>query len=287
MAEGKPPKKQAKLAHAASDKQSLDLWILQDIATEPDTVATKLKRMKHDTTLLWIAKELLAERKVVGFMGGHRRVARGEQDYATCARLARQISRQGCVVLQGGGPGAMEASALGAYFSEFPDEDLDAALEMLSKAPDFNERESWLGAAIQVLERFPAKSNSLLSLGTPTWVYGNEPTNVFSTLIAKCFSNALREEFLTAQAKDAVFFFPGSMGTFQEAFQIGCLVHYDLSTCKLVFVGKEFWLKETHIYAAIEDWAVKQSGKWDKQHGLLTLLDNKEKDLLQFASDKV
>ena len=38
------------------------------------------------------------------------------------------------------------------------------------------------------------------SLGIPTWFYGHEPPNVFCDVIAKYFSNAIREEGLLARS---------------------------------------------------------------------------------------
>lgn len=265
--------------------RTLDETIMHAIATQEHTLAVEQQRLQHDANLLWQARKLLGGRKVCGFMGGHRRVMRGSREFATCAKLALLLAQSDCVVLQGGGPGAMEAAALGAYFSQFDqaNDKLEVALEMLALAPDFADQQGWLGRANEVLDKFPSTSNKLLSLGVPTWVYGHEPSNVFSTQICKCFSNALREEFLAKQCNHSVYFFPGSMGTFQEAFQVGCLVHYDLSTTRLVFVGKEFWTTEVKLYPMLEDWAKKQGkGKWEPENFLLSLQG--EDQLLKFAA---
>ncbi|KAH9253956.1 hypothetical protein BASA81_008080 [Batrachochytrium salamandrivorans] len=272
------------LSFKSDEGRTLDETIMHEIATQEHTLAVEQQRLQHDANLLWQARKLLGGRKVCGFMGGHRRVMRGSKEFATCAKLALLLAQSDCVILQGGGPGAMEAAALGAYFSQFDlgNDKLDLALDILALAPDFTDQKNWLAQANEVLNKFPSTSNKLLSLGVPTWVYGHEPSNLFSTQLCKCFNNALREEFLTKECNHTVYFFPGSMGTFQEAFQVGCLVHYNLSHTRLVFVGKEFWTKEIQLYPMLEDWASKQGkGKWEPENFLLSLQD--EDQLLKLA----
>ena len=56
------------------------------------------------------------------------------------------------------------------------------------------------------------------NLALPTWFYGHEPTNLFSSYIAKYFANSLREDGLLAIARHGVIYAPGSAGTVQEVF---------------------------------------------------------------------
>ena len=50
------------------------------------------------------------------------------------------------------------------------------------------------------------------SLGIPTWFYGHEPPNAFSSAIAKYFRNAIREDVLLQVCRGGIVFLPGSAG---------------------------------------------------------------------------
>ena len=53
----------------------------------------------------------------------------------------------------------------------------------------------------------------------PTWVYPDEPVNLFSSHIAKYFSNSMREEGLIAIGSHGVVIASDSPGTVREIFQ--------------------------------------------------------------------
>src|SRR5437867_12705360 len=57
------------------------------------------------------------------------------------------------------------------------------------------------------------------SLGVPTWVYPDEPVNLFSSHIAKYFSNSMREEGLIAIGSHGVVIASDTPGTVREVFQ--------------------------------------------------------------------
>jgi len=53
----------------------------------------------------------------------------------------------------------------------------------------------------------------------PTWVYPDEPVNLFSSQIAKYFSNSMREEGLIAIGSHGVVIASDTPGTVREVFQ--------------------------------------------------------------------
>ena len=220
----------------------------------PPAILEALARRLHDHAITDALEELLvsARRAPVAIMGGHG-MARGSGDYAAVARMARELSRRGFLVTSGGGPGAMEASHLGAYFAARDDGDLDPAISTLATAPGYRDRR-WLAAAFEVRERFdPALAAP--SLGIPTWTYGHEPPNPFATHIAKYFANSVREDGLLAIATGGVVFAPGSAGTIQEIFQDAAQNHYGTAGGRIspmALLGVEYWTERFPIMAVLE-----------------------------------
>jgi predicted Rossmann-fold nucleotide-binding protein len=156
-------------------------------------------------------------RRIIGVMGSHG-TARTDVTYKLVAQLAWQLRQEGFSIVSGGGPGIMEAANLGAYFSNYLTSDLDAALALLAKAPDYtSDPTGYVAAAKEVRTRYPNDSGE--SLAIPTWAYSTEPTGQFSSKIGKYFANSIREDGLLAIAADGVVFARGSEGTLQEVFQ--------------------------------------------------------------------
>ncbi len=176
--------------------------------------------------------------KVVAIMGGHS-LKRDADTYRTVATIARSLTRNGHLVVTGGGPGAMEAGNLGAWLSTADDSALDDAIATLSVATDFSTQE-YLDASIAVVERYPDGAESL---AIPTWFYGHEPTNDFATAVAKYFSNSIREDGLLAIATHGVIYTPGAAGTVQEVFMDATQNHYDVFgvISPMVFVDTAYW----------------------------------------------
>src|SRR5690606_2603373 len=183
-------------------------------------------------------------RRVVGVMGGHA-LRRGSDDYAAAALLGHRLAEEGFLVATGGGPGAMEAANLGAWAGE--ETLLAQALHQLARVPDFApDIAAWVRPALRLrLETGRAHQGPrrVRSLGIPTWYYGHEPPTAFAQVIAKFFSNALREDLLLAHSRDGLVVLPGAAGTVQEVFQMATRLYYEVDgpPRPLVLVGREHW----------------------------------------------
>ncbi len=152
--------------------------------------------------------------EVVAVMGGHK-MRRDDPSFSKVARIASRLSQAGYFVTSGGGPGAMEASNLGAYFSEKSDDDLEAVIAALAAQTTFDD-DLYFEKAYEIIDRYPTGRPSL---AVPTWFYGHEPTNLFASHVAKYFANSIREDGMLAIARHGVIFSPGSAGTIREVFR--------------------------------------------------------------------
>jgi predicted Rossmann-fold nucleotide-binding protein len=211
----------------------------------PDSMGDQLAIALHDHAIsdaLDDATRRLNPRTMVGVMGGHGLV-RGDPGYRAAMELGSTLARAGRTVLTGGGPGAMEAANLGAYLSAWPDA-APEALSILSEAPSYSPLiDDWLGVARAVRLRWPA-GRAGHSLSIPTWFYGHEPTNVFATMIAKYFTNALREDTLLHRCRGGIVYLPGKAGTVQEIFQAGTENFYAADPtliAPMILVGLDYW----------------------------------------------
>ena len=225
-------------AYAWADPSGHDLY---------DLVAQSL----HDVAVDDALEEAVAERLVVGVMGGHD-LARGSDGYAAAARLGRGLTRAGFTVATGGGPGAMEAANLGAWLAAHEDDALGAALAVLADVPSYSpDVAAWARAAFEVRRRWP---EGAMSLGVPTWFYGHEPPNVFASDIAKYFKNAIREDVLLHVCRAGVVFLPGRGGTVQEVFQDACENYYAAAgqVAPMVLVGRDAWTDELPVWPLLE-----------------------------------
>lgn len=221
-------------AHYASNRASPPLLV---------ALAQRLHDHAIDDALTdWLGADAApGGRKIVAIMGGHG-LARGTRAYRGVARMAKDLAERGYVLASGGGPGAMEATHLGAWFAGASRADLSAALDALAVAPTYG-GDRWLDSALDVKAGRPGGAESL---AIPTWFYGHEPTNVFATHVAKYFSNSLREDGLLAIAKHGVVFAEGRAGTVQEIFQDACQNHYVTTgvASPMVFYGVAYWTRE-------------------------------------------
>lgn len=246
--------------YAATPDASAYAWF-GDCEARHDAYATALRAL-HDDSIRDALHETLEGRRTVGLMGGHA-MSRTDDAYRQIAHLAHRLADAGHVVLTGGGPGAMEAANLGAADRIGG---LDAALDMVAAVPSFRpDVTAWAQAAFRAKELLGSGSD-IRSIGIPTWFYGHEPPNAFGDLIAKYFSNALREDDLLAGSNDAVVVLEGAAGTVQEIFQSVTPLYYapaDTPLPDLVLVGVQQWTQTVPVWPALQALA---SGKRLAEH---------------------
>ena len=196
-----------------------------------------------------LSPETGPNRRVVGIMGGHQ-LDRDTDLYRRVAHLAWKLSHAGFFVATGGGPGAMEAANLGAALTPYEPNAVDAAIETLAAAPRYKD-DTYLDRALDVRDQYPDRGESL---AVPTWFYGHEPSNLFSTHVAKYFANSIREDGLLAIATHGVIYAPGSAGTIQEVFMDTAQNHYETfgPASPMVFLDQTYWTETKPVYPLVK-----------------------------------
>jgi predicted Rossmann-fold nucleotide-binding protein len=241
--------------------------------SSPGDVLEALARRLHDQAVTEEMDALLERfgdpHRVVAVMGGHS-LSRRDADYRRVAHLAWRLSRDGWLLLSGGGPGAMEATNLGAWLAVLDDAaEIDRAVDELATAPHYKHAE-WLATAFRVRRRFaermpPAPADGPagdlaggrpggVSLGVPTWLYGHEPPNPFASHVAKYFANSLREEGLITLGRGGIVFAPGNAGTIQEVFQDVTQNRYatvEGTLSPMIFLNRAFWSAEKPVFPLV------------------------------------
>lgn len=230
----------------------------------------KLARTLHDHCIGMALTEFVSSfnvKRIIGVMGGHSAL-RTHDTYAQVAHLSKRLTEEGFLMVSGGGPGAMEATHLGAWMAGRSSSELADAIGMLATAPSFT-HPLWLSTAFEVIRRFP--QTTYQSLGVPTWLYGHEPATPFATHIAKLFENSIREDGILTMAFGGIVFSPGSAGTVQEIFQDAVQNHYLTFgiASPMAFLGTKFWTEEMPIYPMLKQLA--DNGKYHNM--LLSISD--------------
>lgn len=246
-----------------------------------DNIKETLARSLHDHSISNALHQFLQNyesRAIIGVMGGHG-IKRTEPQYEQVARLSKSLTEKGFLMISGGGPGAMEATHLGAWMAGRSEEELQEALALLSAAPCFADG-GWLETAMLVRQRWP--QSQYQSLGIPTWLYGHEPSTPLATHIAKYFDNSIREDGILTIAMGGIVYTPGSAGTLQEIFQDAVQNHY-LSygiSSPMCFMGEKYWSEEVPIYTLIQDLVKKGRYK-----NLILSISDHEEDIIKVLQD--
>jgi predicted Rossmann-fold nucleotide-binding protein len=222
-------------------------------------------RALHDNSISQALSQFVTDRKVVGMMGGHK-VARNAPGYRKVVELSKSLSEAGFLMASGGGPGAMEATHLGAHFAGRSSVEIDHALDSISvslRLPDnaadvvsadgtpdpgvLADLHSWQRPAFQIAMSSPRGAESL---AIPTWQYGHEPPTPLASHIAKYYQNSIREDGLLAIATHGVIFTEGRAGTLQEVFQDAAQNYYRSFGwfSPMVLLGTDFWTRRFPVF---------------------------------------
>ena len=225
-------------------------------------------RSIHDNSITQAIRHFTQGRRIAGIMGGHK-LRRDSEAYRQIVLLAKELAEAGLTVASGGGPGAMEATHVGATLAGATGAEVDDALARLATVPELP---SGLGALVaddgtvdadlvERLHRWQAPAFALArshpagaeSLAIPTWHYGHEPPTPLATHIAKYFQNSIREDGLLALAKWGIVFAQGRAGTIQEIFQDAAQNYYRSYDwfSPMVLLGVDYWRHQHPVEAVL------------------------------------
>ena len=94
-----------------------------------DDINETLARTLHDHSMSDALHDFLdgyAEKDIVAVMGGHA-LSRRDKAYRQIVMVSKMLAEHGKLMVSGGGPGAMEATHLGAWLAGRSNDDVDAA----------------------------------------------------------------------------------------------------------------------------------------------------------------
>lgn len=224
----------------------------------------------HDNSILRAMFEFLgaAKQPIVAIMGGHKE-QRGSESYKAVVQIAKRLTEANFLMASGGGPGAMEATHLGALLKGKDSSTVDESIALLMSQPvlpnsmnivdkdgkiDLDlvaQVHQWAVPAVQLLDRL---GDGGTSLAVPTWHYGHEPLTPLATHVAKYFLNSIREDVLLALATNGIIFAPGKAGTLQEVFQDAAQNYYrgEGPFSPMIFLGTRFWRETLPVEKLLE-----------------------------------
>ena len=238
----------------------------------PTDYFTAMMEAVHDNAIREATQDYLkstSTKATVAVMGGHD-LPRNHPVYAKVAFLARELARRSFLPISGGGPGAMEATHLGALHQHAAPAALSRALKELGRLPEIptnlqnivapdgtidrrlvKRAHAWLRPAYRIRRRIKHPGESL---AIPTWLYGHEPTTALATQVAKYFQNSVREDRLLAVATHGVIYVEGRAGTLQEIFQDAAQNYYRVlgDFSPMIFFGTRQWLETLPIVPVLK-----------------------------------
>lgn len=248
------------------DFKAFRYFVANGRAAPSDPYAGMMQAL-HDHSIGRAMHDFLAstERPAAAIMGGHGE-SRDTPNYANVARIAQRMTEAGFLMASGGGPGAMEATHLGALLAGKGEGELREALAHLSMQARLPKTDlvvaedqdatidadllallhGWAKPAVELMRRHAGEGfpETGLSLAVPTWYYGHEPFSPLASHVAKYFQNSIREDVLLALATNGIVYAEGRAGTLQEVFQDAAQNYYrnpGEQFAPVVFFGKEFW----------------------------------------------
>jgi hypothetical protein len=254
------------------DFQTYRYFVMKGRAAPADAVAGMMEAL-HDNSILEAMLEFLRQHpKTAAIMGAHDE-PRGSPTYRQVVAISRKLSAKGYLMASGGGPGAMEATHLGALLSGASQADTAHIVTRLARRvarlPDshavINSRgvpnrklvaqlHAWVVPAYELLGELGKAGRP--SLGVPTWYYGHEPLTPLATRIAKYFQNSVREDVLLALATNGIIFTRGKAGTLREVFQ-SANQNYYLSGSEpfapMVFLDRTYWTEELPVHRLLQN----------------------------------
>jgi len=149
------------------------------------SAASTLEALHDNSISLGVQKLLTQYPRAVAIMGGHKMV-RGSDAYKATALLAYALARNGILVASGGGPGAMEATHLGALFSKQSPKDLKSAITSLTSHPTLPQEaitlvnpdgtinpeiakalHEWFSPTMSILAQFASNAEAGVNLSVP------------------------------------------------------------------------------------------------------------------------
>ncbi len=120
-----------------------------------------------------------------------------------------------------------------------------------------------------------------LNVGVPTWFYGHEPPNVFGTVIAKYFDNAIREDILLRLCGAGIVYSPGRAGTTQEIFQALTRNYYALEGHQIrpmILLGVDYWTTQVPAWPLLQGaWPTDGSMEWTRIERVAILVDSRRR----------
>ncbi|MFG1284871.1 hypothetical protein [Xanthobacter autotrophicus] len=253
------------------DFKSYRYFISNGAAATTDPYAGMMEAL-HDNSILRSMTVFLQQvaRPAVAIMGGHGE-RRDTSNYANVVEIARRLTKAGYLVSSGGGPGAMEATHLGALLANAADREVGDALTLLKASPHLPESKNvvdkegmvdmqivralhaWAKPAFELGKRYI--DSGAESLAVPTWYYGHEPISPLASHVAKYFQNSIREDVLLSMAANGIIYTAGAAGTLQEVFQDAAQNYYPKpgeAFAPMVFFGEKFWTQKLPVMPVLE-----------------------------------